>query len=583
MQEFRRMIHQAGVRPSTLLIYGLLVIIAAFFSMANMTVIIALLQVLFGQTTPPAANEPGWAGGIRDFLYDLLAGHLAQSKEQALYWICMVAVIAMIGANTFRYLSQLILARIRVKTMGNLRHSLFSKILALPHTYFVHARGGDITSRMTTDIQEMEQGTVSALKVFIKEPIMLAAYLGMLFFISTELAIYTLLLVPVSGWLVSVVGRQVRRWSLKSQATLGQIASLTDETISMLRIFNVYGANAWIKKRFSEAVSDHGKQSFQVAARSNLASPISEVMGTLVLVSLLIVGGSLVLSGDTGLSAAAFIGFLIIFSQALVPAKAISVAVGQLGRGLGAAGRYFEMLDLEEKAPTGDILPVKENDDLIIQMEQVTFGHEGHHTLSGVSLNIRANEKVLLVGGSGAGKTTLLNLLCGFLEPDNGKIRLAHCLLNRKQGGIGLVSQDALFLHDTIYNNLTLGAHFTEEEVWAALQGAYLDEFVRALPEGLGTIVGARGMRLSGGQQQRLAIARAILRQPSLLILDEATSALDAQSEAEVHRAINQASIGRAVVIVSHKPNEALTPDHTYQITQGRLIELPKTENPDIS
>lgn len=584
MRVFIRILSFARPLGSTIPLYLLLIIPATVFSVVNLSVLIPLLQVLFDQAQEVRVASTGGEGWTLSSLKSTFYSRLQQVIEEngklsALYTICLVTVVSVFGANVFRYLSQLVLARVRVRVMKNLRNAAFEHILHQDLGFFTFRKKGDLVTRITTDIQEIEQSAVSTLKAVIKEPFLIIGYLIALIVISPKLTLYTLLLLPVAGVGVSLVARRIRKWARRSQESMGQIGHLLDETISGIRTLKAFKAEAFQKSRFEHQVKNYSDQAFQIAAKSNLASPLSEVIGVSVLVLVLVIGGHEVLVAGT-LQPAAFIGFLIIFSQLLNPAKAISVAVSQISRGISAAERVFELME-EKPKPKASLINVRFEREIAFQ--QVSFGFDREAIVSDIAFNIRKGETVALVGPSGAGKSTIADLLCGFYQPKDGQITVEGVAISKLGSSwleyIGYVGQEPVVFHDTIAANLRLARpEATQAALEQAASLANLHEFVEGLPLGYQTVIGDRGTRLSGGERQRLTIARAMLKNPELLILDEATSALDAQSEQLVQEAVSNLMSNRTTLVIAHRLGTIRHADQILVLDKGRIVEHGKHE-----
>ncbi len=561
--------------------YVLLVSLAALFSVINLSILIPLLQVIFDQVHSPnvALSGQGLLSEIKSWFYQQLFDHIEKKgKLEVLYIICGLTAISILMANVFRYLSQLILARVRVRVTRNLRMEAFRSMLALNLDLFIRHPKGDLISRITTDIQEVEQSAVNTLKVFFKEPFLMVAYLIALLAISPKLTLYTLVLVPVAGVLVSWVAKRVKGWARKSQDSLGQIGHVVDESISGMRVIKVFHAQRALLYRFSKLVNQYANQTFQIAVRSNLSSPISEMIGTIVLVILLVIGGNMVLSENPTLSGATFIGFLIIFSQMLNPAKAMSVAFSQINRGLAASQRVFELIDLQSHKPQKGSQNVQ-SDWSSIRFQDVAFSYGQQPFIHSMNFEVVQGQTVALVGPSGGGKTTIADLLCRFYVPQSGNILIGDtCLTDQNKNSwlqeIAVVSQEPVLFNDSIRNNILIGKpNATDEELIKAAKHAQAHDFIQKLPAGYETNVGQRGDLLSGGQKQRITIARAFLKNPSLLILDEPTSALDAHSEESVRNALKILAQNRTTIHIAHQLSTVAHADQILVLDQGQIVE----------
>ncbi len=556
-------------------LYLFLILGATVFSVINLSALIPLLQVLFDQVQEPV-EQGGVIASIKSQFYQELHSYIkVEGKVAALYFICALVAVSVLMANVFRYASQLILAKVRVRTIKNLRQEAFEQVLRFDIGYFHEQHKGDFVSRLTVDVQDVEQSIVSAMKALIKEPFLLIGYLVALFVISAELTLYTLVLIPAAGFGVSIVARKIRKWSRRSQESVGKLSGLLEEAFSGIRAIKAMNAQDWVKGRFEKNLKSYARETYQIASKSNLSSPISEVVGVIVLVITLILGGKMVLI-DQSMDAATFIGFLVIFSQLLNPAKAISVASSQINKGLASASRIFELLDQQQETSTGQLTPGFQQN---IQFTECSFSYGDHLVLDQMSFQINRGEVVALVGPSGSGKSTIADLLCGFYQPKSGAILLDGVpLIELNQhlwrSHVAFVSQESVMFDDSIRNNILFGMeNVSEEKLQEVMDQSFVSEFVNQLPTGLETTVGSNGARLSGGQKQRIAIARAMLRNPQLLILDEATSALDAQSEHIVQKALGQLMTGRTTLIIAHRHTTIQHADRILVIIKGKVEE----------
>ncbi|MEQ8470182.1 MAG: ABC transporter ATP-binding protein [Marinoscillum sp.] len=584
MQTLLRILRFARPLRGVIPIYTALIILATIFSVINLTVLIPLLQILFDQVDVAEYSElPEFAlttDYFKSLFYTkLIALREAKGKMGALYFLCGFIAISVLLANIFRYFSQLILAKVRVRVIRNLRTAAFQSVLNLDLAFFTNFRKGDTISRITTDIQDVEQSVVSSLKVLIKEPFLIIGYLGALVTISLELTVYTLLLIPAAGFGVSLVARRIRKWATKSQESMGRITQTLDETFGGMRVIKAFNAVTTIRKRFQKEVDSYAQENFEIASKSNLSSPISETVGVVVLVIILIIGGRMVLTGPIELTASSFIGFLVIFSQLLNPAKAISVCMSQVSRGIASAKRVFEMMDnrpdiVEVEKP---VAPKSLSNGIQFQNVSFNYGHE--EVISTINFELRKGETMALIGPSGGGKSTIADLVCRFYDPVKGDIyvdenNLKELSISDWRDMIALVSQEPILFHDTVANNIAFGNPDSSiSSIEAAAKSAFAHDFIIELENGYETVIGDRGNKLSGGQKQRITIARALLKDPQLLILDEATSSLDARSEQLVQQALTNLMAGRTTLLIAHRLSTTQHADRILVIDKGKIVE----------
>ena len=563
-----------------LIVYIVLAFLAAVFGVVNLSLIIPLIKLLFdGTAVELAADETtalSIAGSIAQFKQWFYGVKVEYGQVTALLALCGLIVSTTLLANLFRYASQLILAIVRVRIIKNFRSYAFKRLLRHSTTFFIGHSKGDIISRLTSDIQDVEQSAVSTLKAFIKEPLLIIAYLIALIYLSPFLTGLAIVLVPVAGVLVSVISKRIRHWSRRSQQSMGQISTVIEETISAISLIKLFSAVSFIQKKMDSHLDRHADESFRIAQKTNLASPISEVVGAIVLSVLLIVGGHQVLVLQT-IEPASFIGFLVIFSQLLVPAKSMSVSISQIQKGIASAERVFELVsnahpeDSNQQKLVSDI----KGD---IHLSNVSFAHGANHVLKDVNLSIRQGQVVALVGPSGSGKTTIANLICRFIDQDAGHIYLndqpiQDIDINGWRGSIGMVTQEPILFNDTIAENICFGTSREDNKLKWAVRMANADEFIREFPDGIDTIVGQNGNKLSGGEKQRICMARAIYRNPAFLIMDEATASLDAHSEEQIRLAMNNLFKDRTVLLIAHRLSSIQHADHIVVLKDGRIIE----------
>ncbi|MBV6646593.1 MAG: ABC transporter ATP-binding protein [Cyclobacteriaceae bacterium] len=564
--------------------YALLTVLHVIFSVVNFAVLIPLLEILFDQQSlHHAVSYPEFAWSIdyaRDlFYYYFGAIILEYGKLAALQFVCGLIVGSVFLSNLFRYLASLFLARARVNIVTRMRHEAFEKMASLHLGYFSDARKGDIISRITTDIQQIELTVVNTLKVLFKEPLLIMGYFAFLLYMSVELTVYTLLLIPISGGLIGYIAKRLKKRATRTQASLGRMNTILDETISGMRIVKAFSALGYVLKKFRSEVNHYGKQSYQISVRQNLASPTSEFLGVAFMSLLLLIGGQMVLMDEAPLQPAEFIGFLLMFSQTLPPAKALSNAFSNLQRGIASGDRIFQLMDTRQEvreAPGANELKTLQHS---IRFESVTFRYDDLDILKDITLEIPKGKIIALVGPSGAGKSTLADLIPRFYDPTAGRVTLdgtdlKACKVDELRQMIGLVTQESILFNDTIYRNIVFGnPDASEEEVLAAARVANAHDFIVRMEDGYQTNVGESGAKLSGGQRQRISIARAILKNPPVLIMDEATSALDSESEKLVQEAINHLMQNRTTIVIAHRLS---TIQHAHEIVvmqEGQIIQ----------
>jgi len=586
MKTYLRILQYA--RPWALFLpqYLLYTVLTIIFSIANFTLIIPMLSVLFDKADKVKVQAPDHVASFRPtltWITDTFQYFFAQVLESrgklgALAFVCGVVVVSVLLSNVFRYLSLRLLATVRARVIRNLRRDLYHRIIGLQLGFFSGERKGDLMSRFTSDVQEVETSVVNTMTAVIKEPLTIVAYFLVLFHMSVPLTLFTLVLLPVSGGIIATIAKRLRTQAKLSQKTLGSMLSVIDETLGGIRVIKAFNAQAYIKGKFEEQNDQYARTSRRIDNTRDLASPFSEFAGVTVVAGLLYFGGSLILGGQSDLNGETFIGYVILFSQVLTPAKALSSSFGNIQRGLVAGERVLSIIDTEpaiRDLPDATVLPAFEHE---IEFHNLSFSYGETPVLHDINLTIKKGQTVALVGGSGGGKSTLADLLPRFYDPSGGQILidghdLRGCTLHSVRDQMGIVTQESILFNDTVFNNIRFNTQATEAEVMEAARIANAHEFIVASPEGYQTVIGDRGSRLSGGQRQRLSIARAILRNPPILILDEATSALDTESEKLVQEALQRLMQNRTSLVIAHRLSTVQYADEIVVLQHGYIVE----------
>ena len=532
---------------------------------------------LTGATISPAAA--GATNNIKDLVYGFLQQSIANHGEvQALGWICLAIIITIFLKNIFLYLSYYFLAPIRNAVTRKYSRLLYEKILQLPIGYFTEQRKGDILSRSSNDITELENSVIGALEGLIKEPLNILGILIFLFIISVKLTLFVFILLPLAGLIVGRIGRSLKKHTNKAQTKWGEILSQMEETLTGLRIIKAFNAEGRVKKQFFALVDDIFHIKNKILNRRDLASPVSETLGVIILCGVLWFGGKLVLNGEI-LSGSSFIAYVALFSQIINPSKALSQAAYNVTRGNATLDRLNEILEapltVEETANPIAIASFKES----IEFENVQFLYQDTTILKNINLSIKKGKSVALVGSSGAGKSTLADLVPRFHDVSTGNLlidgkNIKDYGLNSLRNLISIVTQEPILFNDTIAANIALGKpEATEEEIIAAAKVANAYDFIIKKEGGFNSIIGDRGSKLSGGERQRLTIARAVLKNPPILILDEATSALDTESEKLVQDAINNMMQNRTSIVIAHRLSTIRHADEIIVMQKGEIVE----------
>ncbi len=562
--------------------YLLLSILSVVFGVVNYGLLGPLLTVLFDNEAAAAAcPRPEFSLSISfftDWFRWLLSSVIAKGgMMRGLLLVCGAIVLSCLLANLCRYLSQRIVVSLETRTMKNIRHDLFRKIASLPVGWFTERRKGDILSSISNDVNEVQNTVAGSLHVFFREPLLVAGFLAMLFYMSPRLTLVSLVALPVSAFLVTRLTRALRAGSVETQNLMGRIVSHFEEAISGSRIIKAFSAQNYVEKSFDRDNERHRQVIRQVRNRQEMASPVSEFLGISIAATVLFYGGWLNYHGNLGMTWQQFIVYIMFYWKVLEPGKALSKSYAALQKGLVSADRIFRILDTPVGIEDGP-RPVEEFRQEI-RFDHVSFAYGEEAVLRDVSLTIPKGKVVAIVGPSGAGKSTLADLLPRFYDVREGAIRIDGTDIRQLRLGdlvslMGIVPQDTILFNDTVSNNIAFGREDVGPDAIreaACIAGA--DAFIEQLPLGYDTPVGDRGALLSGGQRQRIAIARAVLKNPPILILDEATSALDAESERLVQSALDRLMAGRTVLVIAHRLSTVRHADRIYVVQDGRIVE----------
>ena len=557
-------------------------IISVVFSLVSLTMVIPFLGILFDTQKKVYNPEPISlsADAINDNFYAIISSIIDNNgKIDALLFICILVLITFFLRNLFRYLALYFLSPIRNGIVNDIRIDLHKKIISLPIPFFAKNRKGDLTARLTADLVEIEWSIMSSLEMIFKDPLNIIVYLITLIIISPKLTIFVVILFPITGIIIGVIGKSLKRSSDKGQNKMGSLLSIIDENISGLRIIKAFNIEKYINSNFKRTSNEYKNIMTQLLRKKDLSSPMSEFLSTIVMVIVMWFGGQLVLNGSGGLSAEEFIGYILIFSQTIPPAKSLTSSYYYIQKGSAAAQRVYEILYAKNKiteAHKPQRLKQLKNK---IEFKNIAFKYDNTNVLTNINFNIKKGEVVALVGQSGSGKSTLADLLARFYELKNGEIlidqkNIKQVSLSDLRNLMGIVSQESILFNDTIYNNIRLGKlHASKEEIISAAKTANAHDFILETENGYETNIGDRGNKLSGGQKQRLSIARAVLKNPEILILDEATSALDTASEKLVQEAIEKLMKTRTSLIIAHRLSTIKNVDKIIVLDSGKIIE----------
>ena len=562
-------------------------VFGAFFSLFSLSLLIPFLGVLFG-TMPLVEVKPEFhlnLESVSNTLYFYISEVIRlYGKEIALFVVIFFVAINALLKNLFTYLASWHLAPIRLGIVRNLRNQLFYKILHLPLGYYTEERKGDIMSKMANDVGEIEYSIMRSMSMFFKEPVVIIVHFVGLLLVSVKLTLFVLVLLPLSGLIIGRIGKNLKQSSSRTQQMLGGIFSLIEETLGGLRIVKAFNAEKKSYERFVKENGEYTRMALHINRRQDLASPLSEFLGTVVMGCVLWYGGSLVFSPEHAISPEALIGYMGLFYMILNPAKSFSSSYFSLLKGFASAERIDTILDSENpiKSPENPLPAPAFNTS--IEYRDVHFTYDQREILHGVSLSIQRGMTVALVGQSGAGKTTFVDLLPRFYDVSGGAIYIdGHDIREYKvedlRALMGNVNQEPILFNDTVYNNITFGVESaTMEEVIRAAKIANAHEFIMETEAGYETKIGDRGSRLSGGQRQRLSIARAILKNPPIMILDEATSSLDTASERLVQEALEHLMENRTSIVIAHRLSTIKRADLICVLDDGYIVEQGKHE-----
>ncbi|WP_026956567.1 ABC transporter ATP-binding protein [Algoriphagus vanfongensis] len=568
----------------TYIVYTLFSII---FGLVNFTLLKPLFDVIFEQVDPQSLEQyrslPEFSLSIEYFsgLFNHYFLQVTDSygKVGTLVFVCIIIVCSVFLSNLFTYLSGVVLAQVRAVVIKKMRADIFGKVTQFHIGYFSNERKGDLMSKMTNDVQEVENTIVQSLRVVFREPATIILYFAVLFFMSVKLTLFTILIIPISGAIIGGITRRLKKKAIQSQQSLGRIVNILDETLGGMRVIKAFNAEKFMFGKFDRETDHYASVNVNMARKNELASPISQFLGVSVVAGILVYGGSLVLSGNSDLSASDFITYIIIFTQVLNPAKEISRAVSSIQRGIASAERVFEVVDTptQIQSPANAISPTDFQD--AIEFKQVNFAYQDKAVLQNIDFRLSRGKTIALVGPSGGGKSTLADLVPRFYDPTQGKILMDGKDLRQLDLGamrrlMGIVTQESILFNDTVFNNIAFGMEdVTEEQVIEAAKIANAHEFIIKMENGYQSSIGERGSLLSGGQRQRLSIARAVLKNPPILILDEATSALDSESELLVQEALTKLMHNRTTLVIAHRLSTIQHADQILVIEHGRIVQ----------
>ena len=574
--------------------YGILNIICnvfyALFSALSFIALIPMLDVLFEKDKKEIVTKPVYNGitELKDFYQDYMAYQVDQYAQddasKALILVIALVIILFFLKNIFRYLAMYFITFLRNGVLRDIRNELYRKTVDLPISFFSEKRKGDMLARTGTDVLEIQHSFLSVLELIVREPLTILFTIIMMLLISAKLTIFVFVFIPISGFIISRVGKSLKRKSDSVQKEQGIFLSNLEETLGGLKIIKGFNAERFFGKRFEASTNRFYKFSNSLLNRQNLASPTSEFLGITVIAILLWYGGRMVLLEGT-LEGSSFIAYMGLAYNILTPAKAISKASYNVKKGNAAAERVLEVLETESEIQDKPDAIEKAALEQELTIENITFAYNEDAVLKNFSLNVPKGHTVALVGQSGSGKSTIANLLTRFYDVNKGNIsidgiNIKDMTQKSLRGLMGLVTQDSILFNDSVKGNLIVAKELaTDEEIIDALKVANAWEFVKELPQGINTNIGDSGNKLSGGQKQRLSIARAVLKNPPIMILDEATSALDTESERLVQDALEKMMQNRTSVVIAHRLSTIQNADTIVVLSKGEIVEQGKHQD----
>ena len=558
---------------------------SAIFALFSVTMAIPFLGILF--RNEPAVTSVGEFEFTLDSVREYFSFYVSQMIENqgpihTMIYLSLLIIAMSFFKNLFHFLAMYYLAPIRNGVVKDIRNQIYDKVMVLPLGYFSETRKGDVIARMTGDVQEIETSIVSSLEMLFRDPIQVVIYLYFLFYMSTSLTLFVMVLLPISGFVIGRLGRTLKQTSLKGQKKMGVLLSMIEETLGGLRIIKAFNAENRMRDRFRGINDLYTRIMVRMQRRRSLASPVSEFLGTTVMIIIMVYGASLVLADAGDLNPEEFIGYLMLFYLIIAPSKSFSSAMYNVQKGLASVDRVQEVLEASNRIKDKpDARPIKRFQDSI-QFKNVSFSYDHVEVLRDISLVIEKGRTIALVGQSGSGKSTMADLLPRFYDVQKGDILLDGASLKDYKikdirALMGNVNQDPILFNDTFFNNIAFGVeNASEKEVIQAARVANAHDFIVASRHGYYTMIGDRGSKLSGGQRQRISIARAVLKNPPIMILDEATSALDTESERLVQDALFNLMKKRTSLVIAHRLSTIQFADEICVLHEGRIVERGK-------
>lgn len=590
MKTFFRIFNYAPNLASRVIQFVVFSFLGTIFDVLNIGLAVPLFGMLYQnrdvenvivpQVFPSFAFKTEYASDVFNYYFSrVICDH---GLTKALLFICLLVIISILLKNVFQYTERMIASRVKVDVVKNMRMHIFNKVSQFHIGYFNDQRKGDLISRFTNDVVEVENSVMNSLKYVLKEPIVIIVYFIVLFMISAKLTFFALLVLSVAGGALAELIKRLKKKAVQSQESQGRIVNILDETFGGMRIVNAFNARNFILKKIDKETTYHRKVNLSIARKNELASPISETIGVIIVAGILYFGGSLVLSENSSLTPGEFIAFLVLFAKLIQPAKNFSNGITSVQKGTVSAQRIFDTIDIEPVVKNKpNAIPLKDFKKNI-EFKNVSFAYERELVLRNINFVVEKGRTIALIGPSGGGKSTLADLVPRFYDPTKGDVLIDGVSLRdldieslRRQ--MGIVTQESILFNDTIFNNIAFGMeNAKEEDVIHAAKVAHAHEFIIQMENQYQTTIGERGSKLSGGQRQRISIARAVLKNPPILILDEATSALDSESERLVQDALNNLMKNRTSIIIAHRLSTIQHADEIVVIQQGQIVQQGK-------
>lgn len=563
-------------------------ILYAIFNVLTIVAFIPVLNILFKQENTAQA-KPVYDGifSLGDYAQDSFYYFISQKIEndgaiETLVFVCGLTLFLFFFKNFFRYLASFVLAFLRNGVIKDLRDSIYQKIIELPLSYFSEKKKGDIIARMTSDVQEVQNSFLTSLEAVVREPLTIIISLSIMLVISTKLTLFVFILLPISGIIISSVSKRLKAKSLLAQQETGNFLSFIEETLTGLRVIKGFNAEHKIGQKFKDSTKKFKQLMTSVLHRKTLASPMSEFLGSTTIIIILWYGGKLVLSDQSGLKPEQFLTYIGLFYLILNPVKALTTAFYNIQKGNASAERILSILETKNTIVDKPNAIDKTSFENNFSFENISFKYKDEYVLKNFSLTIEKGQTVALVGQSGSGKSTLANLITRFYDVNEGVVKIdgqdiKDFSQKSLRGLMGIVTQDSILFNDTVKNNICLGVeNATDEAVLKASKVANAYEFIKDLPEQFETNIGDSGNTLSGGQKQRLSIARAVLKNPPIMVLDEATSALDTESEQLVQKALEEMTKNRTSLVIAHRLSTIQSADKIVVLRKGQIVEQGK-------